>query len=95
MSIEKNLLRPTWIAVDYDVMRSNIRQIKGLVGSDVRIICVVKGNAYGCGLAQTVRVLNREDIFGFGTGNIYEALEVRKLSSRTILLFGNTLPTAI
>lgn len=30
-----------------------------------------------------------------GTGNLYEALAVRKLSSRPILLFGNTLRSAI
>lgn len=95
MSMENDLLRPTWIVENYNVLRDNVRQLKALVGNDVRLICVVKGNAYGCGLKQTVRVLDREDIYGFGTGNIYEALEIRKQSSRPILLFGNTLPSAI
>lgn len=95
MSIENELLRPTWIVEDYNVLCGNVRQIKALVGKDVCLICVVKGNAYGCGLAETVRMLDCEDIYGFGTGNIYEALEIRKLSSRPVLLFGNTLPAAI
>lgn len=95
MDIRKGLLRPTWIEIDLDVMKSNIAEIKRTIGSSVKLIVVLKGNAYGCGLTETVEALSTEGIYGFGAGNIYEAIEVRKHTDLQILLFGNTLTNAI
>ena len=95
MNFQDNLLRPTWIEIDLDALTHNVREIKKFIGKNVNLIPVLKGDAYGCGLIETVQTLSREDIYGFGVGNIYEAIEVRKNSNLPILLFGNTLSNAI
>lgn len=95
MDISERLLRPTWIEIDLDAIKSNVAEIRRITGEKVRVIPVLKGNAYGCGLIEVVQVLSKEDIYGFALGNIYEAIEVRKNSELPILLFGNTLKNAI
>jgi alanine racemase len=95
MDICKELLRPTWIEIDLDSIISNAREIKRVIGQHTKLIPVLKGNAYGCGLIEVVEALRDKDIYGFGVGNIYEAIEIRKNTHLPILLFGNTLKNAV
>lgn len=95
MDISKELLRPTWIEIDLDAIKSNTAEIRRVIGDKVKLIPVLKGNAYGCGLIEVVEALSNENIYGFAAGNIYEAIEVRKHTRLPILLFGNTLTNAI
>jgi alanine racemase len=49
-----------WIRVDLGAIRHNYRQLRAFFGESVRLIPVVKGNAYGHGLQAVGRTLDRE-----------------------------------
>lgn len=72
------LSRPSFFEVDLDAVRYNVQQYKSLVGKNVDILIAIKGNAYGLGAAAVAEALANEDIYGFATGDIYEAVNLRK-----------------
>lgn len=47
--------RAVWAQIDLDAAAHNMRQIRKLVGPDVRIAAVVKANAYGHGSVELAR----------------------------------------
>ena len=62
-----------------------------LAGSSVEILAVVKADAYGHGMKEIVKALQREDVHFFGVANLEEALELRRAvgSEPKILVLGS------
>ncbi len=83
----------SWIEISKDNLRHNIAQFQGLT-QQVRpfqpaIWAVIKGNAYGHGQREMVGLLNEiVAIQGFMVFDIFEALEIRKSSSKPITVLG-------
>ena len=48
--------RPTLCWIDHDALRWNLRQIREKVGANVKILSMVKANAYGHGAAAVARI---------------------------------------
>ena len=89
----KNLPRPTWAEIDIDAILNNINEYKKILGDKAEIIVAAKGNGYGHGMLPIVRAINELDIYGFATGNIYEAIEMRKHGiDKPIQLFAHNFP---
>ena len=42
-------LRPTWADIDLNAYRHNLEKIRALVGPDIKILALLKANAYGHG----------------------------------------------
>ena len=55
--------------------------------SGKKICCVIKANAYGNGVENVVKILNKKTYF-FAVQNLQEALIVRKFTNKTILILG-------
>lgn len=88
----ERLYRPTWAEVDLKAMRYNFRQIKRRAGN-AKILCVVKADAYGHGLIQVARTLQKEGADFFGVADIHEGVALRMHGiQKPILLFENCLP---
>ncbi|NTV53111.1 MAG: hypothetical protein HGA76_08895, partial [Candidatus Firestonebacteria bacterium] len=49
--------RPTWVEVDLAAVRHNARQVRRLIGPRVKLLAVVKANAYGHGAVPCSRAL--------------------------------------
>lgn len=82
------LIHDKWIEIDVDAVRNNLAAVKGFINQEVRLIAVVKANAYGHGAAEIARILNREGVDFFAVSYLYEALELRKAGINSdILLF--------
>ncbi len=83
-----------WVEVDLAALRQNVASLRARIGPHVKILAVVKADAYGHGLPQVARVLMQTGIFGFGVANLTEAIIVRNLGGPgwPILLFGSALP---
>jgi alanine racemase len=53
--IPSMLTRPTWLEIDVDAVSENVRRVRRIVGPQVRVMAVVKGNAYGHGITHIAR----------------------------------------
>ena len=81
----------TWVEVDLDALRANVRAIREHLGEGVKVMAVVKANAYGHGVRAIVRALRGRVEF-FGVANLREGVEVRDEDEETpIFLLGPAL----
>ena len=81
--------RPTFAEIDMDALRHNLRSAREFIGNEVRIMAVVKANAYGHGAIECARVLESEGVDWFGVALIEEAVELRGAGiSKPILCLG-------
>src|SRR5688500_5020198 len=62
-----------WAEVDFAALRGNLAWIRHRVGNDVKIITVVKADAYGHGLKQIAALLMQSSTDIFGVANLDEA----------------------
>jgi len=78
------------ILINKNNLAYNLRQVRSTIRKQSKIICIVKGNAYGHGLEQIVKLLEVSDnIDWYGVDSLEEALIIRKLGSlRSILVMG-------
>ncbi|MBA3806290.1 MAG: alanine racemase, partial [Acidobacteria bacterium] len=69
--------RPTWARIDLDALASNFHQIKSRVNQGVKVISVVKANAYGHGALECARRLAQEGADWFGVALPEEGIGLR------------------
>jgi len=81
----------TWLEVSASSLVNNYKVFERLV-RPAAVMAVVKANAYGHGLAQTVGILEkRTDVAWYGVDNVDEGLLVRRLGvDKPVLLLGYT-----
>ncbi|TAK04652.1 alanine racemase [Patescibacteria group bacterium] len=85
----------TWVEVSRAALRHNARQFKRALGPKTALMVVVKSNAYGHGLSETVRAL-RDHTPWFGVDSVPEAILGLKAAPRArFLVLGASLPTWI
>ena len=82
----------TWAEISPAALRHNVAVVRALVGERVRIMAVVKANAYGHGVGIVVPAL-AECVEMFGVANVAEAREVRALAAdHPVFILGPALP---
>jgi alanine racemase len=69
--------RPTWAQIDLEALASNYRVVKDRVGASVKIMAVVKADAYGHGAVQCSRRLAAEGADWFGVALPEEGRQLR------------------
>ena len=75
------------VQIDRSRLVSNVKSLKGILASGTSLIAVVKGNAYGHGLAEVVQALDSE-VDGFQVDDIEELRAVRIYSHKKVLVLG-------
>ncbi len=81
--------RPTWAEIDLDALAANYRAVRGRVGAGVRVMGVVKADAYGHGAAECARRLAAEGAEWFGVAAPEEAVALRRAGiTGRVLSFG-------
>ncbi len=80
-------MRVTRAEVDLSAIRHNINQIVRRVGRDVRIMGVVKANAYGHGLVPAMKAVVDAGASYLGVALAEEGLELRQHTNLPILVF--------
>lgn len=84
---------PLWAEINVGSLRANFQAVKAHVGSGVKVMAVVKANAYGHGAVQVAQALSKEGAAAFGVARIAEAVELRNGGiTQPILVFGPTPP---
>lgn len=76
-----------WAEVDVDALMWNMRQVRKLVGDDVKIAAVVKANGYGHGSLEIMEYLLEAGADMIVVSSVNEAVEMRKKYKKPRLLF--------
>ena len=71
-------LYKTWAEIDLGAVRENISRIRNRLGRGVKLLAVVKADAYGHGMSRISRAALDAGVNWLGVSNIYEALMLRK-----------------
>ncbi len=80
----------TYVQIDLDAIRHNIIEEKKRVGNDVKIMAIVKADAYGHGDVMVSKAL-RDLVDGYGVAIVEEALKLRENRiEKMILILGYT-----
>ncbi|OUN01777.1 MAG: alanine racemase [Paenibacillaceae bacterium ZCTH02-B3] len=101
MSREVGLLlsdfyRPTWVEISLDAIRHNIAQFRGMLPEGIRLMAVVKANAYGHGAVEVAREAERAGIDYLGVAFLDEALQLREAGiSAPVFVLGYTPPDGL
>jgi len=69
--------RPAWTEIDLGKLRRNLQLIRGELPKSVRLMAVVKDEAYGHGALDVARVAVEEGAWGFGLSTLEEAMTLR------------------
>ncbi len=80
------LTRPTWLEIDLDAIQENIRQVRRIVGPHVQIMAVVKGNAYGHGIAEIAHAAVAGGVAMLGVACLSEARMLQEAGITTPML---------
>jgi alanine racemase len=78
--------RPTFCLIDHDALRWNLRRIRETVGAKIKILSMVKANAYGHGAAAVSQTLAISGSDAFGVATLEEGIELRQAGIRTPIL---------
>ena len=82
----------TYAAINLDNIEYNYNSVRNKVAEGVRVLCVIKADAYGHGAAEIGRFLEGKVDF-FGVACTEEALELRKAGIETpVLILGRVFP---
>lgn len=83
----------TWVEIDLDALEENYAAIRNVVHPGAEMMAIVKADAYGHGVEQTVRTFSACGCAWFGVSNLEEALQVRAINPDCdILILGYTPP---
>jgi alanine racemase len=68
---------PTWVEVDLDRFARNLAAIRAAIGSETRILLVVKADAYGHGAVEIARAAIENGVAMLGVATLHEGIELR------------------
>jgi len=82
-------LRPAWTEIDLGQLRRNLQLIRRDLPREVKLLAVVKDEAYGHGALDVARVAVEEGAWGFGLSTLEEAMALREAGvTAPLLLLG-------
>jgi alanine racemase len=82
----------SWLEISLEAIGHNLIEVRKRVGREVKILCVVKADAYGHGMCEVARTLVKEGADYLAVSNIHEAVALRKNGiAIPILVFGPSL----
>jgi len=87
---------PAWVEVDLDALTANIAEVRRRVGPDVRILLIVKADAYGHGAVEVAREAVRAGVHMLGVATVDEGKELRGAGiDAAVLVLSPALPDEI
>lgn len=92
-SYEKHLTRSCWLEIDLDAVRHNFFELQNMVGPGVAVMPAIKANAYGHGIVEIARTLEKCQVRYLAAGVLHEAIKLRKNGIKTpiVLFVGNNI----
>lgn len=88
--------RPTWAEISLDAVRHNVGEFRRVLPPHVKLMAVVKANAYGHGAVEVAQEAVRAGAAWLGVAFMDEALQLRRAGvTAPILVMGYTPPEAV
>ena len=84
--------RPTYAEVNLGALRRNLRALRGLLAPRVKVLAVVKADAYGHGAVPVARALVEEGADMLGVALVEEGVELRRAGLVAPILVMGALP---
>jgi alanine racemase len=81
--------RPTWAEIDLPALAANCQMVQKIVGTDIRIMAVIKANAYGHGAVEIARQLENLNFSYLAVAILEEAMELRNAGIQLPILLLN------
>jgi alanine racemase len=78
--------RPAWTEIDLGRLRNNLCLIRRDLPRHVKLLAVVKDEAYGHGALDVARIAIEEGAWGFGLSTLEEAMALRDAGIKAPLL---------
>ena len=75
-----------WVEINAEAIIQNLREVKSILKEQVRLIAVVKANAYGHGAAGTASILESQGVDFFAVTYLPEALKLRRAGIRSDIM---------
>lgn len=76
----------SWVEISKSALTHNLRQFKKIITPRVKLMAVVKANAYGHGLVKTSKIIIKAGAKWLGVDSIDEAIDLRKAKVKTPIL---------
>lgn len=85
-----------WAEIDLSALERNVKQIRAALPPHIQYVAVIKADAYGHGMAQTISRLMHTGVDAFAVANLDEAATVAEVGSGwPVLVLGPILPAEI
>lgn len=85
-----------WAEVDLKAIAHNVRELRSITNPKVRLMAVVKANAYGHGMIEVARQAFENGADFMGVARIEEGIDLRKAGfNESVLIFGYTPPALV
>lgn len=89
-------MRATQAVIHLENLRHNIRLVRGLIGSSIKICMAVKADAYGHGVHKVVQTAISEGVEQFAIATVQEGIDIRKEGvDAPVLLLSLPMPAEI
>ncbi len=86
----------TWLEIDLDAIAHNARVVQELAGPDVKVMAVVKTEAYGFGGVQVAKAAVKAGIPWLAVVRGHEALDLRRAGvNAPVLVMGGAVPAEV
>jgi alanine racemase len=86
----------SWVEIDLSALKHNLSEVRSFVGPSVKVMAVVKADAYGHGAVMAARAFAEAGADCLGVTTLEEALELREGGiSIPILVFSPLLPDQV
>jgi len=72
--------------IDLDAVRSNIDAVQKRVGKDVKVMVILKADAYGHGAVPIAKALEDSSAYAYGVATVEEGLQLRTSGIRKPIL---------
>lgn len=76
----------TWVEINLDILKDNLKIIREHIGKKVKLLAVVKADAYGHGAVELAKICEENEVDHFAVACLKEGIELRNAGIKKPIL---------